>query len=142
MHGGELVEDGLPVTGEAQVDLAVVAGIGHAHDVPLGGQPVHQPTGGVRLDQQRRRHLADRRPTGRRGAADGQQQLVLGVRQAVRGGGVVSLPQLLAGRARDQQEARERERVLQVRLVSRADRVAPADPAAEPAENPVRESTS
>jgi H+/Cl- antiporter ClcA/CBS domain-containing protein len=31
--------------------------------------------------------------------------------------GVVSLPQLLTGRARDQQEARERERVLRVRLV-------------------------
>jgi CIC family chloride channel protein len=31
--------------------------------------------------------------------------------------GVVSLPQLLMGRARDQQEARERERVLRVRLV-------------------------
>jgi CBS domain-containing protein len=31
--------------------------------------------------------------------------------------GVVSLPQLLTARQRDQQEARERERVLQVRLV-------------------------
>jgi H+/Cl- antiporter ClcA/CBS domain-containing protein len=33
--------------------------------------------------------------------------------------GIVSLPQLLLGRARDQQEARERERVLRIRLVSR-----------------------
>ena len=41
--------------------------------------------------------------------------------------GIVTLPQLLAGRARDQQEARERERVLQVRLVSRAARTAPDD---------------
>jgi hypothetical protein len=31
--------------------------------------------------------------------------------------GVVSLPQLLAGRQRDQQEARDRERVLRIRLV-------------------------
>lgn len=34
--------------------------------------------------------------------------------------GVVSLTQLLAGRQRDQQEARERERVLRVRLVAPA----------------------
>jgi H+/Cl- antiporter ClcA len=33
--------------------------------------------------------------------------------------GIVSLPQLLQGRLRDQQEARERERVLHIRLVSR-----------------------
>ncbi|WP_310962042.1 chloride channel protein [Nocardioides terrisoli] len=33
--------------------------------------------------------------------------------------GIVSLPQLLFGRARDQQEARERERVLRIRLVGR-----------------------
>jgi CBS domain-containing protein len=44
--------------------------------------------------------------------------------------GVVSLPQLLTGPARDQQEARGRERVLRVRLVSRADRTA-ADRAPE-----------
>ena len=31
--------------------------------------------------------------------------------------GIVSLPQLLHGRARDQQEARERERVLRIRLL-------------------------
>jgi CBS domain-containing protein len=35
--------------------------------------------------------------------------------------GIVSLPQLLIGRARDQQEARERERVLGVRLVGHGD---------------------
>jgi len=33
--------------------------------------------------------------------------------------GIVTLPQLLTGRSRDQQEARERERVLRVRLVGR-----------------------
>lgn len=33
--------------------------------------------------------------------------------------GIVSLPRLLAARRRDQQEARERERVLRIRLVSR-----------------------
>nr|WP_092885664.1 chloride channel protein [Actinopolymorpha cephalotaxi] len=33
--------------------------------------------------------------------------------------GIVTLPQLLGGRVRDQQEARERERVLQVRLIGR-----------------------
>jgi CBS domain containing-hemolysin-like protein len=33
--------------------------------------------------------------------------------------GIVSLPQLLQGRLRDQQEARERERVLRIRLVGR-----------------------
>jgi H+/Cl- antiporter ClcA len=39
--------------------------------------------------------------------------------------GIVTLPQLLTGRARDQQEARERERVLRVRLVGRAERTEP-----------------
>jgi chloride channel protein, CIC family len=43
--------------------------------------------------------------------------------------GVVTLPQLLIGRTRDQQEARERQRVLRVRLVGRTDRSAAADPA-------------
>jgi hypothetical protein len=33
--------------------------------------------------------------------------------------GIVSLPQLLEGRLRDQQEARERERVLRIRLIGR-----------------------
>ena len=37
--------------------------------------------------------------------------------------GIVTLPQLLTGRARDQQEARERQRVLRVRLVGRAERM-------------------
>jgi CBS domain-containing protein len=36
--------------------------------------------------------------------------------------GIVTLPQLLTGRTRDQQEARERDRVLRVRLVGRGDR--------------------
>jgi chloride channel protein, CIC family len=40
--------------------------------------------------------------------------------------GIVTLPQLLTGRARDQQEARERERVLRVRLVRQPDRRSPA----------------
>jgi H+/Cl- antiporter ClcA len=40
--------------------------------------------------------------------------------------GIVTLPQLLTGRARDQQEARERERVLRVRLVRQPDRSSPA----------------
>jgi H+/Cl- antiporter ClcA len=40
--------------------------------------------------------------------------------------GIVTLPQLLAGRARDQQEARERERLLRVRLVSPTARTAAA----------------
>jgi chloride channel protein, CIC family len=38
--------------------------------------------------------------------------------------GIVTLPQLLTGRTRDQQEARERERVLRVRLVGRTPRAA------------------
>jgi CBS domain-containing protein len=41
--------------------------------------------------------------------------------------GIVTLPQLLTGRARDQQEARERERVLRIRLVKRAGRAVAAD---------------
>ncbi|HEY2636456.1 MAG TPA: hypothetical protein VGI54_03625, partial [Solirubrobacteraceae bacterium] len=40
--------------------------------------------------------------------------------------GIVTLPQLLTGRARDQQESRERERVLRVRLVGRGGRAATA----------------
>jgi chloride channel protein, CIC family len=40
--------------------------------------------------------------------------------------GIVTLPQLLTGRARDQQEARDRQRVLRARLVSRTDRSAAA----------------